>query len=113
AVTTTLSGCMTAANNGSFFEVDRFTVTYGTAALMTIEVANSSVVCNYSGTAFYTTNGGDVTVPAGTFSCNNGFGGTWAADRVVFDPVGLLVNFIGKYTVGETCSSVGHIGAAR
>lgn len=112
-VTSTNSTCATAGNNGSFFEVDRFTVTYGTNAVMNIELANTSNTCNYSGTAFYSTSGGDVIVPAGTFSCSSGFGGTWAATRVVFDPIGLFMDFTAKYTVGESCSTVGHIGAAR
>lgn len=113
AITSVNTGCTTASNNGSFFEVDRFTVTYGAQALLTLTAANSAASCTFTGTAFYTTNGGDIIVPAGTFSCTNGLQGTWAADRMTFDPVGLLVNLTTKYTVGETCSTVSHIGAAR
>jgi hypothetical protein len=113
AITSVNTGCTTASNNGSFFEVDRFTVTYGAQALLTLTAANSAASCTFTGTAFYTTNGGDIIVPAGTFSCTNGLQGTWASDRMTFDPVGLLVNLTTKYTVGETCSTVSHIGAAR
>jgi len=113
AITSVNTGCTTASNNGSFFEVDRFTVTYGAQALLTLIAANSASSCTFSGTAFYTTNGGDIIVPTGNFSCTNGLRGTWASDRMQFDPVGLLVNLTTKYTVGETCSTVSHIGGAR
>lgn len=33
------------------------------------------------------------------------------SDRIQFDAIGFLVSL--KYTVGETCSTVTHIGAAR
>ena len=118
AITSVNTGCTTPSNNGSFFEVDRFTVTYGAQALLTLTAANltaanSAASCTFSGNAFYTTNGGDITVPAGTFTCTNGLQGTWAADRMLFDPVGMLANLTTKYTVGETCSTVSHIGGAR
>jgi hypothetical protein len=113
AITSISTGCTTPSNNGNFFEVDRFTVTYGAQALLTLTAANSASSCTFTGTAFYSTNGGDIIVPSGTLSCTNGLQGTWAADRMQFDPVGLLVNLTTKYTVGETCSTVSHIGAAR
>lgn len=113
AITTTTTGCTTATNNGSFYEVDRFTVTYGAQQLLTLTTANSTASCTFTGTAYYTTNGGDIIVPSGTFACSNGLQGTWASDRMQFDPVGLLANLTTKYIVGETCSTVTHIGAAR
>lgn len=115
AVTTVNTGCTTPSNNGSFFEVDRLTVT-GSGALLTLSIANLTVAnstCTFSGNANYTPNGGHIVVLAGTFTCTNGLQGTWSSDRMVFDPVGLLVNMTTKYTVGETCSTVSHIGAAR
>lgn len=113
AITAVNTGCTTASNNGSFFEIDRFTVTFGAQALLTLTAANSASTCTFAGTAFYSTNGGDIIVPAGNFSCSNGLQGTWASDRMQFDPVGMLANLTTKYTVGETCSTTSHIGAAR
>ncbi len=113
AITSVSTGCTTPANNGSFFEVDRFTVVFGALGALTIEAANQSSTCTYAGTAFYSTNGGDIIVPSGTFSCSNGLQGTWASDRIQFDPIGLLANITTKYTAGESCATVGHIGAAR
>ena len=113
AITSVNTGCTTPANNGSFFEVDRFTVKFGAQGSLTIESANQSSTCTFTGTAFYSTNGGDIIVPAGTLSCTNGLQGTWASDRIQFDPIGLLANLTTKYTAGETCSTVTHIGAAR
>ena len=115
AITTVNTGCTTPSNNGSFFEVDRFTVT-GAGALLTLTAANltaANSTCTFSGNANYTPNGGDIVVLAGNFTCANGLQGTWASERMVFDPVGLLVNMTTKYTVGETCSTVSHIGGAR
>ena len=117
AMVATWSGCQTPASNGSFFEIDRFVVTYGTQSLLTLEAANTGQTCTYTGTAFYSAAGGDITVPSGTFTCvttsGASGGGTWSADRIAFDPVGLLVNISGKYTVAETCQFQGHIGAGR
>ena len=113
AVTTTNSGCTTPSNNGNFYDVDRFTVTYGTQSLLTIEAANSAATCNFTGTAFYTTAGGEIVVPGGAFACTNGLQGTWASDRMVFDAIGMLASLTTKYTVGETCATVSRIGAAR
>ena len=113
AITSVNTGCTTASNNGSFYEVDRFTVTFGAQALLTLVAANSASTCTFSGTAFFTPNGGDIIVPNGNFTCTNGLQGTWVSDRMLFDPVGLLVNLTTKYTVGETCSTVSHIGGAR
>ena len=113
AITSVSTGCTTPANNGSFFEVDRFTVVFGALGALTIEAANQSSTCTYAGTAFYSTNGGDIIVPSGTFSCSNGLQGTWASDRIQFDPIGLLANITTKYTASESCATVGHIGAAR
>ena len=113
AITSVNSGCTTPANNGSFFEVDRFTVAFGAQGNLTIESANQGATCTYSGTAFYSTNGGDIIVPTGNFSCTNGLQGTWASDRLQFDPIGLIGNLTTKFTAGETCSTVTHIGAAR
>lgn len=113
AVTTTNSGCTAASNNGSYFDIDRFTVTYGGQSLLTIEVANSASTCKFTGTAFYSTAGGEIVVPGGAFACTNGLQGTWASDRMVFDAIGMLASLTTKYTVGETCATVSRIGAAR
>lgn len=115
ALTTTNSGCTAASNNGAHLEVDRFTVSFNAQSLLTMVADNliASASCTYSGSAFYSTSGGEILVPAGTFACNNGLQGTWAADRMLFDPVGMLANITSKYTALETCSTVTHIGAAR
>ncbi len=113
AITSVSTGCTTPSNNGSFFEIDRFTVTFGAQALLTMVSANSASSCTFLGTAFYTPTGGHIVVLSGNFSCSNGLQGTWAADRMVFDQVGMLASLTAKYTVGETCSTVSHIGAAR
>jgi hypothetical protein len=112
-ITVTNSGCSTPANNGSFFEVDRFTIAFGANSALQIQAANSASSCTYNGTAFYAPSGGEIIVSNGTFTCSNGLQGTWSSDRILFDPVGLLANIAIKYTVGETCSAAAHFGGAR
>ena len=112
-ITVTNSGCTTPSNNGSFFEVDKFTVSFGAQSVLTIVAANSASSCTYAGTAFYTTNGGDIQVPNGNFSCSNGLQGTWSSYRILFDPVGILANVSMKFTALETCNAAAHFGGAR
>lgn len=115
AVTTVNSGCTTPSNNGNFFEVDRFTVA-GSGALLTLTATNltaANSACTFSGNANYTPKGGEIVVLAGNFACTNGLQGTWASERMVFDTVGMLVSMTTRYTVGETCTTVTRIGAAR
>jgi len=110
----TNSGCTTPANNGTFFETDFFEVTYGGASVLTmIARASQTASCTYTGTALYSTTGGDILVQNGTFSCTTGTQGTWTADRIHFDELGILGNLSLKYTVGETCSAAAHISGAR
>jgi hypothetical protein len=113
AITTVNSGCTTASNNGNFVDFYSLAVTLNAQFVLSLVAANQASSCTFAGAAFFTTNGGDIIVPSGDFSCTNGAHGTWASERMVFDPVGLLVNMTTKYTVGETCSTVSHIGAAR
>ena len=108
------TGCTTAGNNGNgVFDFYKYTLTYGAQSLLTVKAENSNAVCTFAGTAFYTSSGGDIVVPAGDFSCANGFKGTWTSDRMVFDSIGLLGNLTLKYTTGETCTAASHISAAR
>src|SRR5258706_1543254 len=100
-IVSTNTGCTKASNNGNFFEVDQFTITYGAQSAFKLESANSAATCTYTGTAFYTTNGGDIVVPSGTLSCNNGLSGTWSSDRMTFDTRGLLANVSITFTTGE------------
>jgi hypothetical protein len=112
-ITATNSGCTVAANNGSGHDFYTFTVTFGAQGVLSLVAANTASSCTFAGIAFYTNSGGYIVVPSGDFSCTNGLHGNWAADRMVFDAVGLLANLTTKYTVGETCSTVTHIGGAR
>ena len=112
-LTSTNTGCASAGNNGSFFDVYKFTITFGAQSQLTVKAENSGATCNFTGMAFYTTTGGDIVVPAGTFACTDGRGGTWTSDRMTYDPLGVLANLTLKYTVNESCSASAHIGAAR
>jgi hypothetical protein len=107
------SGCANPSNNGLFFESDQFTVTFGAQSALTIVAAHTGLSCTFAGTAFYTPNGGDIQVPNGNLSCDNGLRGTWSSDRIVFDPIGLLANLSIKYTVGESCSAITRFSASR
>ena len=107
------SGCTAAGNNGTFFEADQFTVTFGAQSALTIVAAHTGLSCTFSGTAFYTNNGGDIQVPNGTMTCSNGLQGTWSSDRMVFDAIGLLANVSIRYTAGETCGAIAHFSGAR
>ena len=113
AITSINTGCTTASNNGNFVDFYRVTVTFGAQGVLSLVAANQASSCTFAGAAFFTNSGGFIVVPSGDFSCTNGSHGTWASDRMQFDPVGLLVNMTTKYTVGETCSTVSHIGGAR
>ncbi|MEP6702120.1 MAG: hypothetical protein ABJB04_03955 [Betaproteobacteria bacterium] len=112
-ITVTNSGCSDSSNNGSFFEVDKFTVTFGANSALQVTAANSATSCDYAGTAFYTPNGGYITVSNGAFTCTNGLQGTWTSDRMSFDPDGVIANLAIKYTTGETCNAVARFGGAR
>jgi hypothetical protein len=112
-IVVTNSGCTTATNNGGFFEVDAHTVSFGAQSELSIVSANTGGSCTYRGTAFYTPNGGDIQVPAGTFTCTNGLQGTWTSNRLVFDPIGFLGDVVLKFTVGETCTGAAHFAGAR
>jgi hypothetical protein len=110
----TNSGCNNPANNGTFFETDFFEVMYGGASVLTmIARASETTSCTYTGTALYSTTGGDILVQNGQFSCTNGTQGTWTADRIHFDELGVLGNLTLKYTVGESCSAAARISGAR
>lgn len=110
----TNSGCNSAGNNGTFFETDFFEITYGGASVLTIVArASQTLSCTYTGTALYSTTGGDILVSNGQFSCSSGTQGTWTSDRIHFDELGLLGNLTLKYTVGESCSGAAHISGAR
>lgn len=110
----TNSGCNSPANNGTFFETDFFEVTYGGASVLTmISRASQTSSCTYVGTALYSTTGGDILVQNGQFSCTSGTQGTWTADRIHFDELGVLGNLTLKYTVGESCTAAARISGAR
>jgi len=115
AVRTVSTGCTTPSNNSTFTDFDEFTVA-GNGPVLTLTatsltIANSA--CTFSGNANYTPNGGEIVVLAGNFACTNGLQGTWASERMLFDTVGMLVSMTTRYTVGESCSTVTRIGAAR
>ncbi len=115
AVRTVSSGCTTPSNNNTFTDFDEFTVA-GNGALLTLTTTSRTIAnsaCTFSGNANYTPNGGEIVVLAGNFACTNGLQGTWASERMVFDTVGMLVRMTTRYTVGETCTTVNQIGAAR
>lgn len=108
------TGCATAGNNGPHFDVNVYTLTYGAQSLLTMIWENPAAVkCTFTGTAYYTTAGGEIVVPAGTFSCGNALSGTWSAERMVFEATGMLATLTLKYTGGETCTASARIGAAR
>lgn len=110
----TNSGCSNPNNNGTFFETDYFEVTYGGASVLTmISRASQTQSCTYTGTALYSTTGGDILVQNGTFTCTTGTQGTWTADRIHFDELGVLGNLALKYTTGEVCNAVAHISGSR
>lgn len=113
AITRVNSGCTNTALNGGFFEVFKFDAKFGANSALTVTAANSGLTCTFGGIAFYTNLGGHIVVPAGDFSCTDGTKGTWASERLLFDEAGMLGNIAFKYTTGETCTSVGHVGAAR
>ena len=112
-IATVNTGCATATNNGTHFDVNVYTVKFGAQSVLSMVAANSSSSCTFAGAAFYTTKGGDIVVPAGDFACTNGLKGTWSAERMMFDSAGMLANLTIKYTSGETCKAAAHIGAAR
>jgi hypothetical protein len=113
SITTHNTGCTTPANNGGpRYDLYSYTVTFGANALLKIRADNSGT-CEFVGQAFYTANGGHIIVPNGDFACSNGLKGTWASDRLVFDPSAVVGDVTLKYTAGETCTAVGRIGAAR
>ena len=113
SITTTNTGCTTATNNGGpRYDLYVFTVTHNAQGL-TIRGENAAGTCQFVGQAFFTPNGGDIVVPAGNFTCTVGLQGTWTAERLTFDPAGLVGNVTLRYTGGETCTSVGKVGASR
>lgn len=113
SITTTNSGCTTATNNGGpRYDLYQFTVTASAQSVLTIKGDNSGT-CEFVGQALYTTSGGHIVVPAGDFACSNGLKGTWSSERLVFDAAAMIGEVTLKYTAGETCTSVGRIGAAR
>ena len=113
SITTTNSGCTTPANNGGpRYDLYQFTVAASAQSMLTIKGDNGGT-CEFVGQALYTTSGGHIVVPAGDFACSNGLKGTWAAERLVFDAAAMIGEMTLKYTTGETCTSVGKLGAAR
>ena len=114
SITTNNTGCTTPANNGGpRYELNQFTVVVSAQSVLTMRGDNNNGACEFVGQAQYTTSGGHIVVPAGDFACSNGLKGTWAAERFVFDPAAMIGDLTLKYTTGETCMSVGRIGAAR
>ena len=112
-IITTNSGCTTPANTGGpRYDLYQFTVAATAQSVLTIKGDNGGS-CEFVGQALYTTSGGHIVVPAGDFSCSNGLKGPWAAERLVFDAAAMIGEMTLKYTTGETCTSVGRIGAAR
>ena len=114
SITTNNSGCTTPTNNGGpRYELNQFTAAVNAQSVLTLRGDNNGGACEFVGQALYTTSGGHIVVSAGEFACSNGLKGTWSAERLVFDAAALIGELTLKYATGETCTSVGRIGAAR
>jgi hypothetical protein len=100
-----LSGCANPADNGHVEDLGTLNINHAANNSITMATQTSLGTCNYAATY---SQAGHMGTMQGTFSCNNGIGGTFTA----FEMEKTISGMTGRFTARDNfCSSVaGHLG---
>lgn len=109
AMTYRITDCGT--SNGNYAEPASFVVSQ-TGAATTVQaqyLAGGS--CSYVGQLYYNYDGGELSVPSGTFSCTDGTSGSYSASRITVTASGVILDFAQSFANG--CKVQGRLGGPR